>query len=411
MNYKYPLCKDNLNKSDIQHICDWLSQEETPQLSMGKEVRKAEEMLAKWVGRKYAVLVNSGSSANLLAAWALRCSKMLKNGKVCVCGVGWATTISPFMQLKGFDTPIMIDASIKNFAMDLDILEKKCEEEDPGLVVIVQPLGVLIDKDRLLRLKEKYNFVLMEDACAAVSSSYADGVKAGNIGNISTWSTFFGHQLTAAGAVEGGVVFCDNIDLYNLLIMAREHGFIKNLPENERQDIIKKYEIEKLYEKFSFIIPGFNLRPIEMLGVSLQRKILELDDIAEKRYKNHKLYQKHLSDLADDGTLIFQDIQDNKVSSISFAILLGKDIDHVSVARANVVEALEKNSIETRIYSAGNLGQSVFWKNFSGDKNGFRGPIAERIHKNGMFLPNYISLTEEDIIFICNVIKGAVYNK
>src|SRR3989344_5731354 len=164
-----------------------------PQLTKGTLTTELEARWAKWVGTKYAVFCNSGSSANFLMAYAALLSKKLRNKKVIVPSVGWVTTVSPFMQL-GFK-PIMCGADRDNFGLDLVHLEKLLKKHNPSLVVLVQVLGVPSDMKEIARLKKQYGFMLLEDACAALGAGY-NKKRVGSFGEMGSFSFYFGHQLS-----------------------------------------------------------------------------------------------------------------------------------------------------------------------------------------------------------------------
>ena len=146
---KYKLAESIIDKSDIAKLKGWLSHDR--QLTKGALTWEFEKKWADWIGTKYAVFCNSGSSANLLAAYALNLSGKLKNNTVIVPSVGWVTTISPFMQL-GFD-PIMCGADKDNLGLDLGQLEALLKRHNPGTVVVVQVLGVPMNMERTPRGK------------------------------------------------------------------------------------------------------------------------------------------------------------------------------------------------------------------------------------------------------------------
>ena len=214
---RYPLAKETINDEDIDALCDWLKS--YPRLTKGKLTWKAEDAWADYIGTKYAVFNNSGSSANLLMVATAVQAGRIPNKKIVVPSVGWVTTISPAIQL-GLK-PIMVGADKNTFGIDLDQLEEVCERERPDAVIFVQVLGVPHYKERLLALKEKYGFILLEDACAALGASYGDGAMVGTIGDMSSFSFYFGHQLST---IEGGMVNTDDKELYEMLLMLRSHG-------------------------------------------------------------------------------------------------------------------------------------------------------------------------------------------
>ena len=180
---KYPLAKETITEVEIQNLIEWLK--DYPRLTKGELTVEFEKEWAKYIGTKYSVFVNSGSSANLLMVYALKELGKL-DGKVIVPSVGWVTTISPLIQF-GIE-PVMVDADKKTFGIDLEQTEFLLKTEEISAIIFVQVLGVPHYKEELLRLSEKYNVPLIEDACASLGSSYEDGTKAGQVGIMSTFS-------------------------------------------------------------------------------------------------------------------------------------------------------------------------------------------------------------------------------
>ena len=164
-----------------------------PRLTMGPMSKAYEEKWLSWINRKYANACNSGSSANLLMATTLLESGRLKNKKVIIPSAAWITTIAPFIQL-GFE-PIMCEADKSNFGLDINHLEELLRKHRPGTVMLVQVLGIPANMDKIMQLKEEYDFFLLEDACAAIGSSY-HGRKIGTFGDMSSISTYFGHPFS-----------------------------------------------------------------------------------------------------------------------------------------------------------------------------------------------------------------------
>ena len=228
---KYHLAENIIEKSDVEALISWLKT--NPRLTKNSLTVEFEKRWAKWVGTKYAVFCNSGSSANLLMAYSLLESGRLENNKVIVPSVGWVTTIAPFMQF-GFE-PIMCGADKLTFGLDLKQLEELFKKHHPAVVMIVQVLGVPGDMDKLLSLKRKYNFLLLEDACAALGAEYGKK-KLGSFGDMSSFSFYFGHQLST---IEGGMINTDDEDFYHLLLMLRSHGWGKDLPKSVRKHLLK----------------------------------------------------------------------------------------------------------------------------------------------------------------------------
>ncbi len=386
MKIKYPLAKETINEEDVNALCDWLKS--YPRLTKGQLTWDVEEAWAKYIGTKYALFNNSGSSANLLMVYAAIAAGRIKNKKIVVPSVGWVTTISPAIHF-GLE-PIMVGADPKTFGIDLDQLEAVCEKERPDAVIYVQVLGVPHYRERLLALKKKYGFTLLEDACAALGASYSDGQMVGTIGDMSSFSFYFGHQLST---IEGGMVNTSDKELYETLLMLRSHGWGKDLPEESYNKLIKDAGVDDFHKPFTFFVPGFNLRSTDLQAFLGLRQIKKAGWVASQRRQNHLLYAKLLN-----GCVEFQDWQDHNPVSISFGAL-ARNTEH----RKEIVNRLVENGIETRIFSAGNLGRHPFWTERYGE---FVDEMSDKIHSCGFFVPNYPEMSEDDIEFICSVIRG-----
>ena len=380
---KYPLAKETINQDDVNALIDWLKT--NPRLTMAELTEEFEQKWANYIGTKYAVFTNSGSSANLLMINTLIQSGKLKSKKIIVPAVSWSTTISPIIQF-GYE-PIMVDADEKTFGIDLDQTEELLKNGDIGGIIFVQVLGVPHYKEELLKLSEKYNVPLLEDSCAALGSSYEDGTMVGRVGDMSTFSFYFGHQFST---IEGGMINTDDEDLYHILLMLRSHGWGKDLPNDLYKQLMEKNDIDPFHEPFTFLIPGFNLRSTDLQAFIGLRQVEKADWIFDKRTQNHIEYGKRLKE-----NFKFQDWGNDNPCSISFGVL-AKSKEH----RKEVVSRLVDNGIETRIFSAGNLGLHPFWVNRFGE---FHGEVADKIHSRGFFLPNYPELEIDDIYFISGV--------
>ena len=387
MQIKFPLAKETINDQDVDALCEWL--QTYPRLTKGELTWKVEEDWAAYIGTKHAVFNNSGSSANLLMIYAAIAAGKIKNKKIAVPSVGWVTTIAPAIQF-GLE-PVMVGADPHTFGMDLDQLEKVCQVHKPDAVIFVQVLGVPHYKERLLALKEKYGFCLLEDACAALGAAYSDGNMVGTVGDMSSFSFYFGHQLST---IEGGMVNTNDKELYETLLMLRSHGWAKDLTQEASDALMDEYDVDPFHSPFTFFIPGFNLRATDLQAFLGIRQIEKANWAATHRNENHLLYAKHL-----EGYVDFQQWGDNKPVSISFGAL-AENTAH----RKEIVTRLVREGVETRIFSAGNLGLHPFWTDLYAP---FYDVVSDKIHASGFFLPNYPELQPEDIAAISNIVKGA----
>ena len=182
-----------------------------------------------------------------------------------------------------------------------------------------------------------------------------------------------------------------NLDLYNTLLMLRSHGWGKDLDPETYSNLMQENEIETFHQPFTFFIEGFNVRATDLQAFIGLRQIQKADWISHRRNENHIRYAKNLQ-----GTVSFQNWGNNYPVSISFGAL-AKSKEH----RKNIINGLVKNGIETRIYSAGNLGRHPFWTSKYGV---FEDEVSDKIHQTGFFLPNYPELTIEEVDLISNVV-------
>lgn len=386
--YKYKLAENIIDKEDITALITWLDgkNNSSPQLTKGALTPEFEKKWAKWIGTKYAVFVNSGSSANFLMAYAGQLTGKLRNKKVIVPSVGWVTTVSPFIQL-GFE-PIMCGANPDTFGFDYEQLESLLKKHDPATVIMVQVLGVPDDMDVIKRLQKKYKFMLLEDACAALGASF-NSKKVGTFGDMSSFSFYFGHQLST---IEGGMINTNDKKLYDMLLLLRSHGWGKDLEEKTRSQLMKKYKIDDFHQPFTFFVPGFNMRNTDLGAFLGLRMIKKADKVAKIRNRNHLVYAKNIKHVT------FQKWSSKAFpSSISFGAL-AKNEAH----RKKIVQELNRNNIETRLFSAGNLGLHPFWFERYGK---FHHPVSDAVHSCGFFLPNNESLTSQDIKAICDIVN------
>jgi CDP-6-deoxy-D-xylo-4-hexulose-3-dehydrase len=227
MGKRYLLAENTIDTGDLHELIEWLKT--NPWLTLGPLTQKLEAGWAQWLGRQHALFVNSGSSANLLMYYAALLSGRLSNRKIVVPAVSWATTVAPAIQF-GFE-PILCDADSNTFGLDPNHLAALLERHEPAAVILVHVLGVPVDMEPVLRLKERHGFFLMEDACAATGSLY-NGRHVGTFGELSSFSFFFGHHLST---IEGGMVCTDDEELEDILLQIRAHGWQKTWTGRRRK--------------------------------------------------------------------------------------------------------------------------------------------------------------------------------
>lgn len=385
---KILLAEDTINQTDLQELIAWL--QTNPWLTQGKLVRQFEEAWSQWLGCKYSVFVNSGSSANLLMVYAHLMANP-KNKKIILPAVSWATTVAPAIQF-GME-PILCEADSETFGLDLNHLETLLKQHRPAAVMPVHVLGVPNQMTPLLKLKEKYGFSLFEDACAATGSKYKNQ-HVGTFGEISTFSFFFGHHIST---IEGGMICTSNQSLYEILLQIRSHGWAKDLDQGTQIQKAEEAGALEFNRPFTFYYPGFNVRSTDLnakIGLSQMKKI---DLVVKRRAENHALYQSSFREIHD---FKIQTSPNSEISSIAFCALAPS-----AETRDQVALRLREAGVETRPLGGGNMSRQPFWKKLYPEIDF---PVADRIMQTCFQLPNHPNIRKENIHTIGQIVKAVL---
>lgn len=378
------LVSDTIDRKDIKKLIKWLSQKEIPKLTKGDLTWELEKKWAKKIGSKYSVFVNSGSSSILLTLAALKVSGRLKNNKIVVPALSWATDVSSPMLL-GYET-ILCDCNLSDLSCDINHLEKLFAEHNPSTLILVSPLGLVPSMDIVTELCRKYDVILLEDVCESMGSKFRDKYL-GTFGFASFFSMYYGHHLST---IEGGFINTDDEEFYYELLMMRSHGWDRDLPKEKQLELRKKYNCSAFEALYNFYMPGLNVRSTDLQAFIGIGAIDKLDKYSMKRNRNFKLYRKNLINTE-------LKLKTNELDFISsFAIpVLAKNRD-------SIIDNLLKNNIEVRPLIAGNMGRKPMWKGKNDDL-----PNCDLIDKNGFYVPNHQDLTKEEILLITKIINTA----
>ncbi|BEP30359.1 DegT/DnrJ/EryC1/StrS family aminotransferase [Helicovermis profundi] len=381
---EYRLSDDTWSNKEIEAINRVVK---SNRFTMGKEVKEYEEKFAEKVGSRYAVMSNSGSSANLLAIAALVYSKRLSAGdEVIVPAVSWSTTYFPLGQ---YNFKIrFVDIDINTLNIDISNLENAITDKTKA-IFSVNLLGNPNNYERILEICKRHNLILIEDNCEALGGRYKNK-HLGTFGLLGTYSTFYSHHLCT---MEGGVTVTDDEELYHYLLAIRAHGWTRNLPLDSK--IYTKDE-DDFYESFNFIVPGYNLRPIEMEAAIGKEQLKKLDEIIVQRRKNAEYFLKCIKKIKG---IKFQE-EVGQSSWFGFAMVL---CDNNVGKRNKIVTELKKNNIEVRPIVAGNFTKSSAIKymeySISNDlKN------ADKIHENGFFVGNHSKENRKQVNLLIEIL-------
>jgi CDP-6-deoxy-D-xylo-4-hexulose-3-dehydrase len=341
--------------------------------SMGNEVLEFERRFADYLGSKHCVMVNSGSSANLLMVASLfykRENPLKRGDEVIVPAVSWPTTYYPLHQhglkLKFVD----IDRNTLNF--DLNALENAIST-NTRLIFAVNLLGNSNDYDAIEKMIAGRDIALIEDNCESMGGEW-NGRKLGTIGLTGSFSTYFSHHMST---MEGGVVSTDDEELYHILLSIRSHGWTRHLPE---QNLVCRKHTDPFEESFRFVLPGYNVRPTEIAGAIGTEQLKKLPGFIEARRRNAVLFNELFGN--DPRFTVQREL--GKSSWFGFSLLINDD----AVCRRSVIEKLSKAGIETRPIVAGNFlkKEVVRWLDCEA-----AGPLpnADYIDERGFFVGNH----------------------
>ncbi len=382
--YFYPLVENPYRKKDIDEGIKVLK---SRRLTTGLLTTKFQNTFSNKIKTNYSLLVNSGSSANLLAMQCLinpYRKKRLKSGdEVLIPALCWSTSLWPIVQtgLK----PKFVDIDINTLNIDLFDLEKKISKKTKA-IILVHVLGNCTNMNQLMRIKRKYNLILIEDTCESLGTKYKNKYL-GTYGEFSSFSFYSSHQISSG---EGGMVCCKNEEDFEILKALRSHGWSRGL-KNEKTISDKNQNLDK---RFIFYNSGFNLRSTDIAA-----------SIGLSQFKD---LQKFIRNRTINRNLINREIKSNLKVSQNFNIL--KQNNHVKASwfgipiiiskkllRKNVIKKLEKYGVETRPIISGNFLKQPSVKKYKLSKS-TNMKNAELVNNKGFFIGLPTKKIEKKII-------------
>lgn len=343
--------------------------------TMGPEVEAFEKAFSTFHQTNHAVMVNSGSSANLImiAALFFRSVNPLKPGdEVIVPAVSWSTTYTPLQQY-GLKLKF-VDIDLDTLNMDLDQL-KLAITPKTRLILMVNLLGNPNDFLRVHDIIADQDIVMIEDNCESLGAEL-DDKKAGTYGVMGSYSSFFSHHIST---MEGGIVTTDDEELYHIMLSLRAHGWTRNLPKYNKVTNIKSDD--PFEESFKFVLPGYNLRPLEMSGAIGVEQLRKLPALIEGRRINATYFKEALN---SHKQLIIQR-ETGKSSWFGFSLVLRPEAD---MTREELRSKLSELGFECRPIVAGNFTKNDVMKYFNAEMHGNL-KNADHIHRHGLFIGNH----------------------
>jgi CDP-4-dehydro-6-deoxyglucose reductase, E1 len=348
---------------------------ESGQVTMGEQVRRFEEEFAGYFGVRYGVMVNSGSSANLISVAALfyRKERPLQRGdEVIVPAISWSTTYHPLQQY-GLRLRF-VDVELETLNLDVKKLEGALTPKT-RMIVAVSVLGNPAAMDVIQKFALEHGLYLLEDNCESMDAEVA-GRKTGTFGHLNTFSFFFSHHIST---MEGGIVLTEDEELMHLLRSIRAHGWTRDLPPGSPLFTPRSSDH---FEAYRFILPGYNVRPMEISGAIGREQLKKLPVMTAARRRNLAVFQQLFS---EDDRFILQR-ENGKSSSFSFTIILNPA--H-RADRDKVFAALKEADIGFRMITGGCFLKHDVIRYYDYDVVDGGTPNADLAHDRGFFVGNF----------------------
>jgi CDP-6-deoxy-D-xylo-4-hexulose-3-dehydrase len=371
----------------------------TTNVTMGSKVKRFEGLFSKYLKSRFASMVNSGSSANLIALSALTnpwfSQRIKKNTEVITPAVTWATTVYPInnVNLK----PKFVDINLENFCMKTDDLDKAVSS-DTSLLLPVHLLGNVCDMSVIKEIATKKSLLVMEDCCEAHGAEFK-GKKVGTIGDIGTFSFFLSHHITT---IEGGMIVTNNESLHELSKALRAFGWIRDLKLKDR--FIKKHH--DIDPRYMFVNMGYNLRPTEIQGAFGIHQITKLENFIKIRKENTRFWNKRFSQYKDYFILTKEDPRTRSVD-FCYPLTIRKESPF---SRKSLLSYLQKKKIETRPIMSGNFIEQPTIEFIPHLKHG-KLENSKLAMRNSFFFGNHHSIGKQEREYIVNTIAQFIERK
>ena len=374
MTFRFPLATTSWDKAEYDALQRVIA---SNMFSMGPEVRKFEKKFAEFFGSKFAVMVNSGSSANLLMTGALFYSKnddirLSQGDEIIVPAVSWSTTYYPLSQYGLVQKFVDIDLYTLNY--DLEALESAITSKTRA-IMIVNLLGNPNNFDRIKKMIGDRNIILLEDNCESLGARY-QGKYTGTFGLLGSFSSFFSHHIST---MEGGLVTTDDEELYHIMLSMRSHGWTRNLPHDNK--VTGKKSDDAFAESFNFVLPGYNIRPLEMSGALGLEQLKKIPSLIKGRRANAEVFNETLR----NHPIFSLQEEIGESSWFGFSLLLRPGSN---ISRAQLIEKLDANGFEVRPIVAGNFINNPVMQHIPHSIHGSLAN-AEYIDSNGLFIGNH----------------------
>ena len=379
--------ENNITRENLDELIVFLK--DTPRLTQADNVLAFEKEWSDWLGVRYSVFVNSGSSANLITIAALK--HLYGGGEIIVPTLTWVSDIASVLQ-NGF-IPVFVDINPRNLCMDdHQVISRLTDRTRAVFITHVQGFNGL--SDRLLAAMGERNIPLIEDVCESHGATFR-GKKLGSFGLASNFSFYFAHHMST---VEGGMVSTNDDSFYEVVRMLRSHGMVREASDPK---IREKYRSKHpdLSPNFIFAYPAYNVRNTEIGAVLGRNQLKNIDENNEKRRRNFKIFLDHLN-----PEKYKTDFDLKGSCNYAFNLVLAHADPEL---RDRVEQKLKANNIEFRRGSSGGGNQlrQPYLRGIVSRGACEKFPNIEHIHFYGYYIGNYPGLKKQDILGLCDLLN------
>ena len=383
---KIPLAAPSFSYDEVEDALDSML---TTWVTMGKKVNSFENKFQEYIDSKNAIMVNSGSSANLLALSTITNplfeNKIEKGSSIITPAVTWATTVSPIVNVGC--KPLFVDVDLDTLCINTDLLEESISK-DTSAIMPVHLMGHPCDMKKISNIAQQKDLRLIEDSCEAHGASQ-EGKKVGTFGDIGTFSFFMSHHITT---MEGGMLVTDNEEIAEIAKSLRTFGWTREM--KKKDEINSKYS--DVDPRFLFINLGYNLRPTELQGAFGRHQIKKLDSLIQHRRETARYWNERLMKYSDNLLLPTRNLENHVFFGYAITIT-----ENAPFSRKKMTDFLESKGIETRPIMSGNFTEQpvsklLQWEKYGELKN------SRLIMRNSFFIGNHLQILEKEREYVAD---------
>ena len=384
----YPLASSTWDKEEFEAIERVLK---SGSYTMGENVKNFEIDFANHFNSNFSVMTNSGSSSNLLAVGSLFYTnkpRLKKGDEVIVPAISWPTSYYPLYQY-GLKL-IFVDVDLLTLNFDLDKLSEAINDKTK-LIFSVNLLGNPNDYTQIREIIKNKDIILLEDNCESMGAKFNKRYT-GTFGLMGTFSFFFSHHIST---MEGGMILTDDEEIYHILLSLRSHGWTRGLPKGNR---LQSRKLDPFSEKFQFVLPGYNLRPLEMSGAIGIEQLKKFPTFLKQRKRNAECFVECFKD--NNNFIIQHEVGES--SWFAFSLIISQNSTY---SRKELINLFSKHKIECRPIVAGNFTKNKVLKYFDYEVYD-KLDNSDYIDANGLYIGNHSYDLKDEITQLSKILRN-----